>query len=164
MIPIALPDGVEVLAGAMEIHPGPLIPFSDEALEFLEALGDALRADRVSASMPDVMTFAFWIRPANLKRLKRRIDNGEDRLGLGAVLHITPSNIPVTFAFSFAFGLLAGNAGIVRLPSRQWPQVTAMCDVLRHTFDSGRYEAVRQRTAWVRSAREDAVTASLSAN
>ena len=49
------------------------------------------------------------------------------RLGRGIVFHIAPSNVPVNFAFSLAAGLLAGNKNIVRIPSKDFPQVRIIC-------------------------------------
>ena len=72
------------------------------------------------------MTFAFWIRRANIERLAREFGTSsqdQERLGLGLVLHFAPSNVPINFAFSYVFGLLAGNSGIVRVASPTSPQV-----------------------------------------
>ena len=34
------------------------------------------------------------------------------------IFHITPSNIPTNFAYSFIFGLLTGNSNIVKVPTK----------------------------------------------
>ena len=65
-------------------------------------------------------------RCAALLAEKAKYDDAELRLGKGVVFHIAPSNVPVNFAFSFAAGLLAGNANIVRIPSKDFEQVQIM--------------------------------------
>lgn len=163
MIPIAQRDGVHLLAGAASLNPQPLVPFAEPVQAFLNALATELRHDPAGARMGDVASFAFAIRRGNLQRLQTNFMQREDRLGLGMVLHIAPSNVPVNFAFSYLFGLLAGNANLVRVPSRDWPQVDVICAAINRVFASGEHEAVRQRTAFIRYARNDETTAAFSA-
>ena len=98
----------------------PLRPFEDNTLEFLNDLSAMLRTNR---EYPDVATFGFWCRKAALLKEKAKYDDISERFGKGIVFHSTPSNVPVNFAFSFASGLLAGNANIVRLPGKPFEQV-----------------------------------------
>ena len=44
-------------------------------------------------------------------------------IGRGSILHITPSNVPMNFAYSLSFGLLSGNRNIIRLPGRNFIQI-----------------------------------------
>jgi hypothetical protein len=85
------------------------------------------------------------------------------RLGLGVVFHIAPSNVPVNFAFSFAFGLLSGNANVVRVPSRDFPQTEIICAALRQLCAQPQFAAVAAMTAFVRYAQNDTVTGAFSA-
>lgn len=101
----------------------PLKPFADEVLEFLSALSSSLLRDRESRLYPDVVTFAFFCRKSNLKKLKEKYTDESLRLGRGIVFHIGPSNVPINFAYSFVAGLLAGNYNIVRCSSKEFPQV-----------------------------------------
>lgn len=98
-----------------------LRPFSEEVTAFLGDLsGSLMRAGR---EYSDVVTFAYWCRRSALRREREKYDDLENRLGRGIVFHVAPSNVAVNFAFSLAAGLLAGNANIVRLPSRDFAQV-----------------------------------------
>ena len=103
-------------------------PFDERILAFLQALSEKLRRH---TAYSDVVTFAFWCRKASLLRAKETYDDLETRLGRGVVFHIAPSNVPVNFAFSLVSGLLAGNANIVRVPSKFFPQVELICTALR---------------------------------
>ncbi|MCR5726938.1 MAG: hypothetical protein K6G24_05680 [Lachnospiraceae bacterium] len=104
-----------------------LRPFDDDVIAFLNDLSGALRTCR---TFPDVATFGFWCRKAALLQEKAKYDDVNERFGKGIVFHSTPSNVPVNFAFSFAAGLLAGNANIVRLPGKPFEQVNIICNAV----------------------------------
>lgn len=106
----------------------PLRPFDDEVIAFLNDLSAVLRKNR---EYSDVATFGFWCRKAALLKEKDKYDDIMERFGKGIVFHSTPSNVPVNFAFSFAAGLLAGNANIVRLPGKPFEQVTVISDAIK---------------------------------
>lgn len=107
------------------VYTRPLEPFSAEVIDFLSALSKRLMHEGKEYS--DVATFGFWCRKSSLIREKEKYDDLSFRLGKGIVFHSTPSNVPVNFAFSFASGLLAGNANIVRLPAKDFEQVKIIC-------------------------------------
>ena len=112
---------------AMPLLPA-FLPFEERILMFLQALSEKLR--RYTA-YSDVATFAFWCRKASMLRARETYDDLNIRLGRGVVFHIAPSNVPVNFAFSLVSGLLAGNANVVRVPSKSFPQVDLICDALQ---------------------------------
>ena len=100
--------------------------FDDSVVEFLDSLSHKLIKVH---EYPDVATFGFWCRKANILKLKADYPE-KDRLGRGVVFHIAPSNVAVNFAYSFVAGLLAGNTNIIRLPSKNFPQVDIICDTI----------------------------------
>lgn len=110
-----------------------LRPFDDKVIAFLDELSGILRKNR---EYPDVATFGFWCRKGALLQEKAKYDDISERFGKGIVFHSTPSNVPVNFAFSFAAGLLAGNANIVRLPGKPFEQVTIICDAIRGLLET----------------------------
>lgn len=162
-------DGLDYLLGGDALDTRPLPPHDPRATDFLAALSEALRGDASAKALPDVLTFAFWCRRANLHRLAAEFaagDQGMARLGLGLVLHIAPANVPINFAYSFAFGLLAGNANLVRVPSRPHPQVEVVCAAIRRLLEEDRHAEIGAMTAFVRyshSSDGDEPTARLSA-
>ena len=93
---------VKCIAGEKITGTRPFVPYDELLCEFLNDLSSELRSSGESSIYTDVMSFAFWCRKANITKLKKVFDNEETRLGLGVVFHITPSNVPVNFAFSFA--------------------------------------------------------------
>ncbi len=103
----------------------PLKPFDNEVINFFNALSKKLMTD--GKAYPDVITFAFWCRNAALIKEKEKYLDLDLRMGRGIALHITPSNVPVNCAFSFASGLLAGNINLVRVPTKNFEQVNIIC-------------------------------------
>ncbi|MCF0247640.1 MAG: hypothetical protein HUJ86_03440 [Synergistes sp.] len=94
-------------------------------------------------------------------RLKERCPEAAIRLGRGAAFHIAPSNIPINFAFSWFFSLLAGNANIVRLSSKHFPQVEIFCSLVKSLLP--KHPEIQKRTALITYPADDDVTASFCA-
>lgn len=137
----------------------PVRPFDSEVIEFLAELSSALLADVQAKAFPDVISFAFWCRRSNLVSLEKKHSEAcEHGLGRGRSLHIAPANVPVNFAFSFAFSHLAGNVDIVRVPSREFPQVDIICRVLSNIMKEKDYT----RAAFLRWPSDSSTTEKLS--
>ena len=111
----------------------PLRPFDDAVISFFNDLSAVLRTNR---EYSDVATFGFWCRKAALLKEKEKYDDIDERFGKGIVFHSTPSNVPVNFAFSFATGLLAGNANIVRLPGKPFEQVNIISNAVKQLLET----------------------------
>lgn len=109
-------------------------PFAVETVAFLNALSGRLMRHKTYA---DVVTFGFWCRKAALLGYKKSYDDLDVRLGRGVVFHIAPSNVAVNFAYSLAAGLLAGNANIIRLPSKDFTQTSIICNEINQVLESG---------------------------
>lgn len=114
-------------------------PFCDSIIDFLNDVSRILMKDPRSKAYPDVITFGFWIRKGALLKLKERFDRNDGlRQGKGVVFHIAPSNVPVNFAYSLISGLLCGNANIVRVPSRDFPQVGIITEAVNAALEQHR--------------------------
>lgn len=109
----------------------PVLPmFSEQAMKFLEELSRLLLRDKRTRQNVDVMSYAYWIRRANLERAKEKHSDYTLRLGRGIAFHIAPSNVPVNFAVSMTSSLLAGNVTIIRLSNKEFEQVDIICDAI----------------------------------
>ena len=75
-------------------------PFSDGVVEYLNALSASLLKDYNSRLYPDVVTFAFFCRKANLLKLKEQFMDNSVCLGRGILFHIAPGNVPVNFGYT----------------------------------------------------------------
>ena len=101
-------------------------PFADETIAYLNALSSSLLADSRSRLYPDVVTFAFFCRKANLVKLRDLYKkDGVVRLGRGIAFHIAPGNVPVNFGYTLVAGMLAGNNNIVRVSSKEQSRSTS---------------------------------------
>ena len=129
-------------------------PFSDLILAFLSELSLKILSDSEAKKYADLATFAFYCRRSNLEKMKAGISCIDSRLGWGRALHIAPSNIPINFAYSFLFGLLAGNSNVVRLPSKSSPQIAVFCDLIYVVLENPRYLLIKKSNAFVRFSRE----------
>lgn len=107
-----------------------LPPFHPAAMAFLADLSAALLADPRVRAYPDLTTFAFFCRRANLQQLQAACGPTEGRLGRGMVFHIAPGNVPINFAYSLTAALLAGNASVVKASSRGFAQVELACEAI----------------------------------
>lgn len=154
-------NGVEYLLGGPEVSNTPMPAYSEEAIAFLSDLSAKLLHDTQTRAYPDVTSFAFWCRKANLQKLKYERPDRINRLGRGLAFHVAPSNVPVNFAFSFTFSLLAGNGNIVRVPSKNFPQIQLICDSIRQILPN--HPEIERRTAFVRYPADQAITAGFCA-
>ncbi|MEG0382457.1 MAG: acyl-CoA reductase [Christensenella sp.] len=150
------------IIGDENIAVQPIEPYSEIVCEFLNEYSRRLRANKTATGLSDVMSLAFWCRKANILRLKEQFDNTHIRLGRGLVFHITPGNVPVNFMFSYLFGLLSGNANIVRIPPKPFPQVSVLLETLKLVLQDERFAHIKQTTAFVDYGIIDEITAHFS--
>lgn len=154
----------ELLCGSEQIKNIPWRPFDEKVCVFLDDWSVLLRKDVEAKKYPDVLTFAFWIRKANIQKKKNEFLQNDDKvlLGRGLAFHVAPSNVPVNCMYTYVFGLLAGNANIVRVPSKSFPQVEVLVRVLCDVFQMETHREIWERTMIVRYERESNATVQFS--
>ncbi len=150
-------NGVKYLIGSAELDRRPLPVYSEEAISFLSDWSAQLLHMPNIRAYPDIISAAFWCRRASLLKRKEEYGRSAHRLGRGLAFHIAPSNIPVNFAFTYFFSLLAGNISIVRVPSKPFPQVSILCSAFESVLL--RHPEVASRTAFVTYPVNDEMTA-----
>ncbi len=134
-------------------------PFDDALVDYLDAVSRILLHAPAAKAYPDVVTFAFWCRKASVRTLQKNCADLTRRLGRGVAFHIAPSNVAVNFAYSLAAGILTGNANIVRLPSKSFPQVDLLADALADALN----EAMQPYICLLQYGHDQTVTDALSA-
>lgn len=150
----------ELLAGTFDVVDAhPVRAFADETIALLAEVSSILMADPAARALPDVVTFAFWCRRANVERIAADYPDAARRVGRGLALHIAPSNVPVNFAFSWAFSQMAGNVDIVRVPSKPFEQIEVICCAI----DEAQRALGAARSAFVRYPSDTDITQALSA-
>ena len=150
-----------LLAGSERPSAQPWEPFHPLAMEFLAAVSAAVR--KGCARREELAAFGFWCRRAHLEQLRERHKRPRPRRGRGLVFHAAPSNVPAMFAYTYAIGLLAGNANLVRLSTRRGEGEELLCRCIREALDRPEFAAVRARSSFVSYPRDDGRTAALLA-
>ncbi len=135
--------------------------FSTQVCDFFNALSKKILAAPEAKNFSDVVTFAFWCRKASITKMAENYQQENSRLGRGIIFHIAPSNVAVNFAYSFAAGLLAGNINIIRLPSKNFPQVEIICAAVKAVLAD--FPALKKYIYFVRYGHEEDITKFLSA-
>ncbi|MBE5923178.1 MAG: hypothetical protein E7271_01750 [Lachnospiraceae bacterium] len=146
------------IVGDIQLNMRALPPYSDVVCEFLDYYSDKLRHDKEARAFGDVMSFAFWARKGNITAKKiqfDRCDGSNRRVGRGVVFHIAPSNVPVNCMFTYAFGLLAGNINIVKLPSTDFASLNCMLRVLKEVLKEDNFSVISKMTSFVKYDRND---------
>jgi hypothetical protein len=158
-------DKVEYLVGDPSniLQSRVLHPLNDLTIEFLSELSNIILKSPIAKLYPDVITFGYWCRAANLKKMKAGYTNLDVRKGLGTVFHIAPSNVPINFAFSYVFSLLSGNVSIVRVPSKQFEQIDIVSSMITSLFDNPKYNLIKNNTYFIRYPQNVTITQQLSA-
>lgn len=164
-IPMRQDFDVEYVIGSPKVEAAlseaaALPPFSEQALQFLSVLSGLALKDAEGHVYPDVVTFGFWCRKASLMKQRAMYDDLSVRLGRGVVFHVAPSNVAVNFAYSCVAAFLAGNASVVRLPSKKFPQVDIFCRLWREAL--AQVPELQQYFLFVRYGHEDEVNARYS--
>lgn len=113
------------------------IPFDDMVLDFLNDLSGKLMGSKAVKRYPDIVALGFWIRKSSVLSLKVRFEqeDGNIHIGRGIAFHIAPSNVPVNYAYSLIAGLLTGNINIVRIPSKDFPQVEMINQAINESLE-----------------------------
>jgi hypothetical protein len=138
-------------------------PFNESAIEFLNALSHELNKDSRIRAFSDLATFAFFCRKANIMQMKENYKlKNKFRLGRGIVFHVAPSNVPVNFAYSLLCGILSGNVNIVRVSTKEFQQVSIICETIAKIAKTEVYKDIVQRIFLVRYDRQSTATALFS--
>lgn len=99
-------------------------PFSDRRCESLVNLSQDILQDVQLRNDPASVALAYWLRRANLHRLKEQFEKRLDLdktimfVPVGRVFHITPANVDTLFVYSWALSFICGNANVVRISSQ----------------------------------------------
>ena len=139
----------------------PMQPCGEEVCNFLNEISTRLMKSPKIREFTDLSALAFWCRKANIQKIKENYSD-KNRLGRGLCFHIAPSNIPINSIFSYFFGLLAGNSNIVRLSSKDFPQVDFICDLIKEVLKN--YPEIEKRTVFVKYERSNEISEEFSKN
>ncbi|HEX4229813.1 MAG TPA: acyl-CoA reductase [Bryobacteraceae bacterium] len=107
------------------------IPFGAGILDFCAHLSTALFRGAEARRHPALQALAFWMRKAELLRLKRDFEALATPNTLlaprGLVFHLPPSNVDTIFLYSWILSALTGNANVVRMSERAAGPALVIC-------------------------------------
>lgn len=124
-------------------------------VNFLNEISREILKNKSNRLYPDLITFGYFCRKGAILKVLKDRKNFNDRFGWGLVVHITPSNIPINFAFSFVFGLLSGNHNLVRLPSENWPQIKHLVSIFEKVSKKKIFNDLRKTNLFIKTERDD---------
>ena len=153
---------IEKILGKLPVIQNPSCIFDKLVISFLDDISIAIKQSKLASPYSDLKNFGFWCRKANLINISENYPKKNLMLGRGIVLHITPSNVPLNFAFSFAFGMLSGNSNIVRLPSRNFTQVNILCRIIYKILKKFKYSSLLNKFCFVKYDKSDDISSQLS--
>lgn len=148
----------EQQAGEVMRQPS-LAAFSKVQISFLTKLSLEIINGAESRRFPDLITFGYFIRPANIEGYFSNRQNSVNftATGVGTALHVAPSNIPINFAFSWLFGFIAGCKNLVRLPSAQSAQIRLFLEAFESVSSLPEFSEIKKTNYFFRSERESAI-------
>jgi hypothetical protein len=148
-------NNIELLVGSEKYKEmpflRPLVPFDKRVINFFDGLSKLLMKDPKHKEFPDVTTFGFFSRKSNINRLKKSYGAlGSNVFGRGLSFHIAPSNVPINFAYSFVVGLISGNASIVRVSSKDFPQTEIVANAILKLLGRSEFSELKKYISIVR--------------
>lgn len=137
----------------------PLDSFNKEIVHYLNELSRQIIRTKNIKEYPDLLTFGFFCREENILRFKEKINPyTKINLGRGLSFHITPSNVPLNFAYSYFAGMITGNINIIRVPSKQFKQIDLFLEALEKTNNKYSESSVIHRAIFLRYDRSSSAT------
>ena len=153
---------IEKILGKLPVLQNPSCIFDKLVISFLDDISIAIKKSKLAFPYSDLKSFGFWCRKENIINISENYPKKNLMLGRGIVLHITPSNVPLNFAYSFSFGMLSGNSNIVRLPSRNFTQVNILCRIIYKILKKSKYTSLLDKFCFVKYDKSDDISSQLS--
>lgn len=151
-------DKIQLLAGIENPVSLPTIPFFHIAIEFLNQVSITIRQSEELRQYDDIAAFGFWCRKSHLISMRDSWKKEEVRIGRGIVFHISPSNLPILFGYSFAISLLAGNSNVVRVSSRNSKETYLLCSCLNQVMNQPEFISIKEQTLICSYERNEEIT------
>ncbi len=153
---------IEVITGNLNISNKVNKTFDPKIIDFLDEISKEIFKKNKNLSFQDLATFAFWIRKKNILKISNNYLFKNRMIGYGLVFHISPSNIPMNFAYSLAFGLLSGNNNILRLPSKKFIQTNILCKIINQVLKKNKFKLFNKKICLIKYEKSDDISSYFS--
>lgn len=140
---------IHLIAGENNIKHSSCLPFDRLVINFVTELSNLILKNKKFKIFPDLITFAFWCRNKNLLKIKNVFLNDDIKKNIGLILHIPPTNVPISLAYSFILGLLTGNSNIVRVPRPNISNIKEFLKLVNELMKKSRYSKIRKNNAFI---------------
>ena len=140
---------VNYLIGKEISHSQNLI-FNDSVINFFSDLSSELKKNKSVLKSPDLFFLMMWCTKKNLIINKEKYKLSSLRIGRGIIFHICPSNVPLNFFYSFAYGLLSGNSNIVKLPSRDYLETNILISAIKKIINKKKYLRIKKTNIFIK--------------
>jgi hypothetical protein len=117
--------------------------FNQLSYNFLSDLSKKLLITKYK-KYPDIVSFAFWCRKVNLINYKKKFTDNKIRKGVGLVFHITPSNVPIAYAYSLAISLLLGNSNIIKISNNEFSEIKIINSIINKLINLKKYDNIKK--------------------
>ena len=136
---------VNVLCGDMTaLSSQPRKIFDDKVMDYLGRVSETILHDSLARQYSDVITYAFYVRRANLNKLREKYGSESMKyMGRGLTFHIAPSNVAINFAYTMTAGLLAGNVCVVKASSKEFAQTRIVAKAFKSVLKEPEFEDLR---------------------
>ncbi len=124
-------------------------PFNELCIDFIQDLSNFIRNQKKSYKYQDLMYLSLWCSRKKILDLKKNYNSKQIRIGRGLIFHITPTNVPTNFFYSFIFSLLSGNSNIVKLPPRNFEEKKIILDSIYHLFEKKKYQIIKNSNSFI---------------
>tara|TARA_B110000003_G_scaffold225016_1_gene225680 strand:- start:24706 stop:25887 length:1182 start_codon:yes stop_codon:yes gene_type:complete len=153
---------IKFLVGKKLILDQILEPFDNLVCDFLDQFSKDLNKFNDLKNFTDLKALSFWCRKKNILRMKKNLNFEKNRLGVGFIFHITPSNVPTNFIYSLIFGLISGNSNLVKVPTKNFEQIQIICKILNRILKKGKFKTISNMISIIRYSKEENYTKEIS--
>ena len=137
-------------------------PLNDLVINFLADFSNELRKNKKINLYPNLIYLVFWCSKNRLSKLIKNFTNNHLRLGRGLIFHISPSNVPTNFIYSFFFGLLSGNSNIVKIPTKKFQEKDIILFTIKSLFRKKKYTKLRTSNLFIEYDHTPEITKNIS--
>lgn len=153
-------DNINKIIKRIGLSNKPFNIFENEIINFFDVISKKILSEKKYKEFPDLVAYGFWCRKKNLLNISKNYP--KKQIGRGLVFHICPSNIPLNFAFSLAFGLLSGNCNLVRLPSIEFSQVKLINNLINKIIKKKEFKNLKKKIFLISYNRSEEISKILS--
>tara|TARA_B110000003_G_C16638254_1_gene529190 strand:+ start:794 stop:1996 length:1203 start_codon:yes stop_codon:yes gene_type:complete len=153
---------IQIIVGNLFVDDRVCRVFHFKTIEFLDEISKEVLKKKENLSFQDLAAFAFWIRKKNILKLSDHYVLKDRMVGYGLALHISPSNVPMNFAYSLVFGLLSGNNNILRLPSKKFIQTNILCNIIKKILKKKKYKTLSKKICIIKYKKSEEISSYFS--